>query len=201
MKTIKEIISAETPQEQIDSATLFYHYWKEISAKVNSYQLDDTAKVIMKAIYHSYPSKGLIISGSKGIGKTLNMDIFAYVNQKLFNNHTMTVEATELEIMYKIQGADVLMKYANCDTLILNDAGTESKLNDFGTVRNIVADLLFLRYRKFQKGSFNGNPKLTYITSNEKLSTLSGVEFYGSRIGDRLNEMCNYIELKGETKR
>jgi DNA replication protein DnaC len=78
--------------------------------------------------------------------------------------------------------------------LIINDAGAENLLNDFGTHRNIISDILILRYRAFQKRGLK-----TYLTSNMTWKAIN--EHYGDRLEDRFREMFYKVEIVGESKR
>ena len=157
-----------------------------------SYEYDETAVAMMPFLFTE--KKGAVFSGSKGLGKTLNLDIFATINTQLFKIPTETFEVTEIEIKYKANGADWLLKISELPCLVINDIGIESNLNDYGTNRNVIADLLFLRYRQFQKYG-----KRTFLTANLKRDTIESR--YATKLADRFKEMFNFVELKGESKR
>lgn len=159
------------------------------------YDFDTNAERIMKVCFGD-TIKGAIFWGSKGLGKTLNLDIFAKINRELYKIHTECYEAEEIEFGYKAYGADYILKLSDLPCLVINDIGRESDvLKDYGTNRNIMADLLAIRYRRFQTKGFR-----TFGTMNAKI--IKDVkELYSHRIEDRYNEMFNFIELKGESKR
>lgn len=163
--------------------------------KTENYHFDDIAKDILTLCYSPKTNnKGAVICGTKGIGKTLNMDIFATVNTNLFNVNTLCYEVAELEMNYKANGAVVLERISLAECLVINDAGAENLLNDYGTHRNIVTDLLLLRYRDYQKYGYK-----TYLTTNFTWSAFCA--HYGARLSDRFKEMFNAIELRGDSKR
>jgi DNA replication protein DnaC len=163
--------------------------------KTPNYQFDECAKEIMKLCYSPKTrNKGAVICGVKGIGKTLNMDVFATMNTNLFSVNTMCYEVAELEMNYKANGAVVLERISLAPCLVINDAGAENLLNDYGTHRNIVTDILLLRYRQFQKYGYK-----TYLTTN--FSWEAFCTHYGARLADRFKEMFNAIEIRGESKR
>lgn len=177
-----------TPQE-IQSA------WVAVGIRLNkNYTLDEIAMRIMQGCFVDL-SKGTIFWGTKGLGKTLNMDIFATINTELFKIPTSCYEAEEIEYNYKAYGAEYILKLSDLPCLVINDIGRESSiLKDYGTDRNIIADLLALRYRKFQTGGFR-----TFGTTNGKIDDIK--KLYVPRIEDRLKEMFNFCEVKGESKR
>ena len=43
--------------------------------------------------------------------------------------------------------------------------------------------------------------EITLITSNLKINGEKLVNRYGDRVASRLNEMCNYFEIKGKDRR
>jgi DNA replication protein DnaC len=163
--------------------------------KVEKYEYNEIADTILKICFApDRQSKGAVICGSKGIGKTLNMDIFATINTHMFGVKTKFYEVGEIELMYKLEGANFLESLTDIPCLIINDAGAENLLNDFGTHRNIISDILILRYRAFQKRGLK-----TYLTSNMTWKAIN--EHYGDRLEDRFREMFYKVEIVGESKR
>lgn len=155
---------------------------------------DKTSKEMYPRLF-GQTSKGVCFSGSKGIGKTLNLDIFCRLNTELNQVKTEAWEVTELETQYKASGAVLLDQLGKIPALVINDCGVESKaFIDFGTPRNLIADLLLLRYRAFQQFKYK-----TYISSNMNWENLK--THYGPRLADRMKEMFIPMELKGESKR
>jgi DNA replication protein DnaC len=169
--------------------------WMAVGLLKNpAYKFDDVSISMFNALFENY-DKGLCLCGSKGIGKTLNMDIFAKINTDLLKVNTECWEVTEIEIQYKAAGATFLDRIGQHPCLVVNDAGIESKtLNDYGTNRNIIADLLYLRYRQFQVNGFK-----TYLTTNLSYESLQA--HYGSRLAERMNEMFRQVTIKGDSKR
>lgn len=186
-----EGISTTTPPKM--AAIDFKMYWQLIGEHIKpGYEVDETAKLIAATIYKS--NKGGLFTGARGIGKTLNMDIYCKLATDILKTPCEAFETTEIEINYKTFGSGFLERIAKLPVLIINDIGIESDLNDFGTHRNIVADLLFIRYREFQMSG-----KRTFCTSNFNINSLN--ERYGKKLADRFKEMFEYVELKGESKR
>jgi DNA replication protein DnaC len=167
--------------------------------KKKDYVYDETAKEMTPRLF-GQQEKGVCFCGSKGIGKTLNLDIFATINTDLLGTGSTKIktecwEVTEIEIQYKATGAQFMAHLGSLPALVINDVGIESKtLNDYGTDRNLIADLLYLRYRAFQ---VHGHK--TYITSNSTYASLQ--TRFGPRLAERMDEMFVAVELKGESKR
>ena len=168
--------------------------WNGIGTDLNpDFKLDDVTAKICRSIFES--QKGLIVAGSKGIGKTLSFDIYRRICIGIFKQSCEAWETKEIEIVYKSQGSGIIEQLAKIDVLIINDLGLESaKLMDFGTERNIISDLLYLRYRAYQT-----DKKRTYITTNLSKESLN--QRYGDRLAERFNEMFNFIVVTGGSKR
>lgn len=184
------------PKQRVFDAAELQQVWMFAGSLIDpEYVFDESAKVMFPILFAPTVSKGACFCGPKGIGKTLNLDIFTQLNTDLMKIETEAWEVTELEIQYKASGALFLERLGKLPALVLNDVGIESvALNDYGTTRNIVADLLFLRYREFQV-----NQKRTYLSTNKTWETLKA--HYGARLSDRMTEMFLPMQLKGESKR
>lgn len=170
-------------------------FWENVGLRLNNgFVMDDVTRIMIMAIF-KFPEKGCHFFGSVGIGKTLNLDIFAMYCKAIDRiQNVENWEVSEFEMMYRAEGGPLFSRVANADILIMNDVGAESELKDFGTERNLILDLLTVRYRKFQREG-----KKTYITSNLKPDTL--FEKYGSRVKDRFKEMFTPVELTGQSRR
>lgn len=169
---------------------------KTSELKCDNYVFDEVANEIMKYCYApQFITKGAIMCGHRGVGKTLNLDIFASMNTNLFRIQTQCFEEREIELNYKIRGAEFLDKLSTLPCLVINDVGLQGNLNDYGTERNLIADILMLRYRLFQK-----NGSKTYITTN-LMNEDKFNEYFGTKLSDRFKEMFNRVELRGESKR
>ena len=132
-------------------------------------------------------NKGILIVGGFGVGKTLIMK--AFVN--LINSYGVKIisifHSKELTIELPSQG---LRKF-NTKPLFIDDIGKESKeVVVFGTRIKPYVDMISLRYEL---------PTWNFGTSNYNLKTLQ--ELYGETITDRMKDLYNIIELKGESFR
>jgi len=66
-----------------------------------------------------------------------------------------------------------------------DDLGAEPLGKHMGNERNVIGEIIQLRYKKHPH-------HLTHFTSNLVIDELE--DFYGARVADRLREMCNIIE-------
>jgi DNA replication protein DnaC len=141
------------------------------------------------------PRKGLMIYGPKGIGKTLNFLVLKTIQNKYIGMSMKIVSAKQLESNYKVYGEAYIQELVNYDELMIDDIGTESRLfKDYGTDRNLVYDILMMRYARFQK-----NECITHATTNLTPALL--IEQYDTRLIDRMKEMFILKKIIGESKR
>lgn len=186
----------QQPKKSVFAPAEIQTAWYSVGRYLHKdYQFDDVAKAMFPDLFRPDNEKGVFISGTKGIGKTLNLDIFAKLNNDLYRIKTEVWEATEIEIQYKANGAGLLDRLGGLPALVVNDVGIESKtLNDYGTDRNLIADLMYLRYRTYQTKGFK-----TYISCNLKWETL--LSQYGVRLADRMSEMFLPVYVEGKSRR
>lgn len=147
-------------------------------------------------------SKGILIVGKKGTGKTELMRFFA-ANQ----NHSFRLEIMlDLSFDYKMSGEKGLECYNTNFRITPNifgktdcgycfdDLGTEEiPSRHFAESKNIFSEIIQLRYHN--QLPFNS----THAISNKPLSEFS--ELYGSRCSDRMKEMFNVITFDHESFR
>lgn len=162
--------------------------------KHTEFEFDQVSELILRTCFLAPTKKGAIFCGTKGIGKSLNLDVFSMINTHLFKKATECYEVAEIELQYKVRGAAFIEHLTDLPCLVINDADTSRDLNDFGTVRNIVTDILFLRYRNFQTKGYK-----TYLTTNLEYEFI--VKEFGDRLQDRFNEMFFGVGLKGKSRR
>lgn len=137
--------------------------------------------------------KGIMLIGPYGTGKTelmrIMQRIYHYLNSDRKFKFRVTWElANEFlaEGEIKIRGGNYFFDEMGMDT--------REKVTYFGNTHNIANDIILTRYNEFiDKGH------ITHFTSNKKMEYLK--EYLGGREYDRLHEMCNVIELRGESRR
>lgn len=153
-------------------------------------------------------NKGIgLISAKKGTGKTILMSLF----QANKSNPYLQIETKDVSAMYKRDGEQAIIIHSDLIHiapnptfffhqnigLCFNDLGYEIPKNNWGDKSDVMADVLFNIYSKYQKNELS--MRNFHFTSN-----LSGNDFesrYGDRIRDRMREMFNVIILPGESRR
>jgi DNA replication protein DnaC len=156
--------------------------------------MDENAKKIGAAL-SAQTRKGSLILGSKGIGKTLALQIFYNILSAWSPSNVIYKNVRQIQLDYKREGLSSFERLIGIDHLILDDCGTEdSEFSDYGNKKNLIAELLLLRYDEFQMRG-----RRTYLTTNLDKKTLQ--LWYGERLMDRFNEMFNFIVVTGESKR
>lgn len=145
--------------------------------------------------------KGIMLQGSIGVGKSLLLESYAYLQNRLAHRvkapngesfkGIQFIHANELADCIKSaeSGARSFAK----PTLIIDDIGREPKsVMNFGNVCNPIAELIAARA---------DSAVITHATSNYNLATLSSDGFYGPMVGDRIRAMFNFITVDGKSRR
>lgn len=159
-------------------------------------------------LYMSYNSafegnlnKGLMLQGSIGVGKSLLMESYAYLQNRLAHRvkapngeafkGVLFIHATE--VADRIKSAEYGIKSYVKQALMIDDIGREPKqIMDFGNVTNPIAELIAARA---------DTAVITHGTTNYNLTSLSSDAFYGAMIGDRIRAMFNFITVGGTSRR
>lgn len=211
-KIHSEIIRNKEPKKQNRDSRLiiraseekFYNYFFNIASILvqreypgRNYELNDENTKVIEQLYYYVTAnekfegdinKGIMICGGFGTGKTTISHTISHI-YKLANRMNFEYVTThDLLVATKEQ-----IEYLHKRPIILDEIGRNIEIvNDFGTKRNPFNDLIAKRYE---------NQAFTIGTSNYKYETLRKNEYYGEYIGERLLQMFNFIELKGESRR
>lgn len=148
--------------------------------------------------------KGILLCGNYGVGKTWLMKLFQKNQRQVYHIHN----AKEVADLYQSEGdesiQDYLQKHKNAfndpgvfyqqfAALCIDDIGAEDKKNNYGNKRNVIGDIIEMRYHKQLMGIwFHGSTNLTSAQIKE---------YYGGRVISRLRETVNFIELGGNDRR
>ncbi len=145
--------------------------------------------------------KGILLQGNVGVGKTLLMESFVYMQNHLRNYHK-TEAGKRYQSATFIHSTQIAEKMKNFDGtgvnitkchLTIDEIGREAKqVMDFGNVTCPMAELISARADK---------PIITHGTTNFNFETLINEDNYGEMIGDRMRSMFNFITLKGKSRR
>jgi hypothetical protein len=149
-------------------------------------------------------SKGILLTGNVGNGKTWFMKLFSKNKRQIF----FVKSAKEIADTFEHYGEDSMAQivektampvndksafYQTHAGLCIDDLGTEGMKTHYGNKKNVIGDLIELRY-------LNGNTgPLFHATTN--LTTDMIDQIYGSRVRSRMREIFNFIELTGKDRR
>ena len=131
-------------------------------------------------------TKGLFLYGPNGTGKTTAMQ--PYIKSK-WNGSSI-----DINMLVQQKGRGYLQRYSIHD-MYIDDLGREDSTVSSYSDKDIkvMHDLIFIRYQAFKQGY------RTHFSSNLGFSELQ--EKYGVAITDRIKEMCDVVEFKGESLR
>lgn len=148
-------------------------------------------------------SKGLLIIGDYGVGKTALLQVFSefvrLYSNKRFTFHTVLDLVSEFEGLTRSEDRkEFYTKYCN-GRRIFDDATTEKDASNYGK-SNLLKDILEVRSEiKFPTIMSCNYDDLHPKDIDKALDMLQ--ERYGSRVFDRLFSMFNFIEFNGKSLR
>jgi len=141
-------------------------------------------------------SKGVMLTGNCGTGKTLMMQsaqkIYNYFPDKSFMFATCGQVVADYNKPKEKGGDNAISRYKQGDWCF-DDFGTEEMGSHFGKVE-VMREVILRRYEMF----INYGNK-THFTSN--LTPAMIEERYGERVMSRLKEMCNISIVTGADRR
>lgn len=148
--------------------------------------------------------KGILLAGNFGVGKTWLMRLFAKNQRQVYFIRTAKQIANDFETHgdesleqyikpFENASNDSAMFYQKYSGLCIDDMGTEDIKSHYGNRKNVIGDLIELRYPKGLMGV------LFHATTNLTSEQLSN--YYGGRVISRLREQVNLIELTGKDRR
>lgn len=145
-------------------------------------------------------SKGIMLRGPVGCGKTTLMSMFSLNTHKPFK----VVPCRKISDAYVLNGTQALYMYSDLapdypqrnfghDKLgqCFDDLGTEENKKNFGNSVNVMQDVLYKIYDEHKFEHF-------HITTNIIGDQIE--EFYGLRIRSRLREMFNVLDFDTKAK-
>ena len=143
-------------------------------------------------------SKGILVSGSIGCGKTSLMNLVRPFAYHTFEYKIKTCREVSFE--FAKNGFEAIncytLRQANQSRLTgycFDDLGAEQQIKHFGNDCNVMAEVLISRYEQFVE-----NRSVTHITTNLSASEIENN--YGNRLRSRMRAMFNLITFDIETK-
>jgi DNA replication protein DnaC len=146
-------------------------------------------------------SKGILLTGPVGCGKTCLMTLMQLV-RKPERGFTFK-PAREVSFEFIQRGYQVIQHYSRMSynqagprTYCFDDLGAERALKYFGNECNVLAEIILSRY-----DHYIASDMLTHLTTN--LSATEIEESYGPRVRSRMREMFNLIsfDLAGDKRK
>lgn len=146
---------------------------------------------------------GLFLYGKVGTGKTYASACIAnelMTNDKAVMSINLGLYLNKVSREWGEAEKDVLEKVQQCDLLIVDDMGVEQVPE---WLKDKVFNLIDARYRSEKSIIITTNLQLDNTNLNDKQieSKLSIQSRFGSRVADRIKEMCYQYEVVGESKR
>ena len=139
-------------------------------------------------------SKGIMLSGPVGCGKTSLMNLMKYLTAA---EHKFFVKPSrDISFEFIQDGYEIIHRYSKgklyqseAKIICFDDLGTENNLKYFGNECNVMAEILLSRYDLYISKKLQ-----THITTN--LSATEIEKNYGNRVRSRLREMINLISFE-----
>lgn len=177
---------------------------EEIPFKIdrnNEYVISEIYKYLKRdKLFKGYLSKGILLNGSYGCGKTVLMNAVCKTYNyctSLWNNPNIremrVVKSSTIVDSFRKEKNEIELSNYKAGILIIDELGREQKeVNVYGTIIQPISYLIQERYDR-------GVP--TFAISNFTSATLSSKDYYGKMVGDRLRQMFNELTLNGESRR
>lgn len=139
--------------------------------------------------------KGLLIAGNYGCGKTSMMNAFHAIGRILYEKYQDTfmwfnpINCNEIN-------AEFLSNENDKGNLLKKYSKGNRYFDDFGTEKHYYGDYIM---REILENRHLDLKWKTYITSNLSLSEIE--EKYGGRVGSRIRQMFNVLQMPGDDYR
>lgn len=163
--------------------------------KLICYFMDDK---ISAAKFEIDLSKGILLTGPVGCGKTSIMHLMRYISQPHKKFFVKTCRDVSFEFIK--DGYETIHKYSRGHyshtehkNYCFDDLGVEKNLKYYGNECNVMAEIILSRYDIFVAKRIQ-----THITTN--LSATEIENAYGNRVRSRMRSMLNLIAFDKNTK-
>lgn len=142
-------------------------------------------------------NKGLLLHGTTGVGKTMALKVFQNLIVNEMPRNVKWFKMTTCQNVFewfKASQHDGIKEYLR-GHWCFDDLGQEEPVYmHYGNKINVMEQVLFERDLQRQKEYTN-----TIITTNLDAAKIEAQ--YGTRVLDRLSEMCTFVRLDGESMR
>lgn len=154
--------------------------------KLIAYFLNDETKT---KLYGIDLTKGILLSGPVGCGKTTLMALMKYVTKQRNRFHIKNCRDISFEFIK--EGYEVIHRYSRGNqnenkNYCFDDLGVEQNLKYYGNECNVMAEIILSRYDLFVAKKVQ-----THLTTNLSASEIETA--YGNRVRSRLRVMLNLI--------
>ena len=143
-------------------------------------------------------TKGILLSGPVGCGKTTIMTLMKYVAPKENKFYIKTCRDISFEFIK--EGYEIIHRYSRGSysqseyrNYCFDDLGVESNLKYYGNECNVMAEIILSRY-----DLFISRKVITHITTNLSASEIETM--YGNRVRSRFRAMLNLIAFDKTTQ-
>lgn len=140
-------------------------------------------------------TKGILLTGPVGCGKTSLMELFSSMTHK--EQRYCLKTARSLSIGFSSEGIDGIKHHmtptGSIKHLFIDDIGVETMAFHYGQKYNTIAEILLSRYELFRLKGI-----LTHASTNLSASELQ--ERYGNRVRSRMRQMFNLINFPADAK-
>lgn len=162
--------------------------------KLVAYFLNDEVKTKQ---YGIDLTKGILLSGPVGCGKTTLMTLMKYVAKQ--NNRFYLKTCRDISFEFIKEGYEIIHRYSRGSysqteykNYCFDDLGVEQNLKYYGNECNVMAEIILSRYDLFISRKVQ-----THLTTNLSASEIETA--YGNRIRSRLRGMLNLIAFDKNT--
>lgn len=170
-------------QQDTLNITKLVAYFLKDETKTNEYGIDLT--------------KGILLSGPVGCGKTTLMTLMKYVTKQ--NNRFYLKTCRDISFEFIKEGYEIIHRYSRGSysqteykNYCFDDLGVEQNLKYYGNECNVMAEIILSRYDLFIARKVQ-----THLTTNLSASEIETA--YGNRIRSRLRGMLNLIAFDRST--
>lgn len=170
-------------EQDTPNITKLIAYFLNDEAKTNEYGIDLT--------------KGILLSGPVGCGKTTLMTLMKYVTKQ--DKRFILKTCRDISFEFIKDGHEIIHRYSRGSysqteykNYCFDDLGVEQNLKYYGNECNVMAEIILSRYDLFVARKVQ-----THLTTNLSASEIETA--YGNRVRSRLRGMLNLISFDKNT--